>query len=374
MITGWYEIEGAWYFFANNGEYVVGIVRAPYNGDTKYPYYEADLKFGGETFMDATESWFYFDENGKFLANFTGMVGNRYFVNGCAYWHVGMVKIEGKYYYFGGDKVNGGNILATDHVYATRDFNSKLTMNGTYYMIDVNGNVIVDNGIVEMNGGYYYFVDGKLAKAAGVVKMSDENGTYYIYVKSNGQLATGIYWPTKLNDELERGCYDWGNDGKMYTFEMPAEKEIREDAEGNLFYYENGIRKPGAGVVKMTDAEGKTFYIYVMSNGQLATGKYWPTNRNDLLERGCYNWGEDGKYYPSSEHEIRVVDGKLYYFYKGRITGAGLIELDGEIYYVRTSTGEVVTGKYAITQTNGMDGFETGDVLKFGKDGKLIRE
>ena len=373
MITGWYEIEGAWYFFANNGEYVVGIVRAPYNGDTKYLYYGDDVEFGGETFMDATESWFYFDENGKFLANFTGMVGNRYFVNGCAYWHVGMVKIGDKYYYFGGDKVNGGNVLVTDHVHATRDFNSGLTMNGTYYMIDVNGNVIIDNGIVEMNGGYYYFVDGKLAKAAGVVKMSDENGTYYIYVKSNGQLATGIYWPTNLNGELERGAYNWGEDGKYYP-NKPAEKEIREE-NGEFYYYENGIKKIGAGVVKMTDAEGETYYIYVRSNGQLATGEYWPTNLNGLLERGRYNWGEDGKYYPSSEREIREVDGKLYYFYRGRITPAGLIELDGEIYYVRTTNGEVVAGKeYRITETNGMEGFYAGQKLKFGEDGKLIRE
>ena len=56
----------------------------------------------------------------------------------------------------------------------------------------------------------------------------------------------------------------------------------------------------GAGVVEMTDAEDETFYIYVRSNGQLATGKYWPTKLNNLLKRGEYDWGTDGKYYPAN--------------------------------------------------------------------------
>jgi hypothetical protein len=48
-----------------------------------------------------------------------------------------------------------------------------------------------------------------------------------------------------------------------------------------------------------TDEEGKTFYIYVCTYGNLATGKYWPTHRNDLLPRGEYDWGADGRYYPA---------------------------------------------------------------------------
>ena len=49
----------------------------------------------------------------------------------------------------------------------------------------------------------------------------------------------------------------------------------------------------------LTDEEGKIFYIYVCTNGNLATGKYWPTYRNDLLARGEYDWGTDGRYYPA---------------------------------------------------------------------------
>jgi hypothetical protein len=69
---------------------------------------------------------------------------------------------------------------------------------------------------------------------------------------------------------------------------------------GKYYYYVDGVLQKGqVGVVKLTDEEGKTFYIYVCTNGNLATGKYWPTYRNDLLARGEYDWGTDGRYYPA---------------------------------------------------------------------------
>ena len=68
--------------------------------------------------------------------------------------------------------------------------------------------------------------------------------------------------------------------------------------DGEYFYYENGVKKVGAGVLEMIDENGEAYLIYVRSNGQLATGIYWPTNRNGLLESGGYNWGTNGRYYP----------------------------------------------------------------------------
>ena len=69
---------------------------------------------------------------------------------------------------------------------------------------------------------------------------------------------------------------------------------------GKYYYYVNGeMQKGKTGVVKLEDEEGKTFYIYVCTSGNLATGKYWPTYRNDLLARGEYDWGTDGRYYPA---------------------------------------------------------------------------
>jgi len=65
-----------------------------------------------------------------------------------------------------------------------------------------------------------------------------------------------------------------------------------------LYYYIDGTRAYCAGVLKLTDEEGREFYIYVRSNGQLATGIYWPTTTNGLLPGNrSYNWGTDGRLY-----------------------------------------------------------------------------
>ncbi len=77
--------------------------------------------------------------------------------------------------------------------------------------------------------------------------------------------------------------------------------EIRQE-DGALYYYIDGEQQIGCGVVALLDEEGKIFYIYVRStNGQLATGKYWPSITNNLLVTGEYDWGEDGRYYPVNE-------------------------------------------------------------------------
>ncbi|MBE6620201.1 MAG: hypothetical protein E7625_02400 [Ruminococcaceae bacterium] len=306
MVTGWHVIDNAWYYFnTTTGVRAEGITRVPYpevaiNGVTYAPnasdkaYWEAHKDTS--KYSDATTAVFYFDEDGKFV-QYDGIAGKSYFIDGMAPWHVGMVKVGNDYYYFAGDKVNGGNVMATDKVYATRDFNSGLTMNGTVYYFGDNGKLIVENGIQKIGNDYFYYENGVLAKGKGVVKMTDKDGTFYIYVRSNGQLATGKYWPTTRNGYLERGEYDWGTDGKYYPSTEVLDGIVADG--GNFYYYVNGKKQIGLGVVELIDEEGETFYIYVRSNGQLATGKYWPTTRNDYLERGEYDWGTDGKYYPA---------------------------------------------------------------------------
>ena len=259
----------------------------------------------------------------------------------------GIVEIDGVlYYYEDGTLMNGAGLvkrtddageefyiyvrsngqLATGNYWITTDGMLDAGMydfgtNGRYYPVEEEPDVPVEpdqpetaGEIVEINGLLYYYENGKRVPGAGVVKMTDEAGrVFYIYVRSNGQLATGVYWPTTRNDYLPRGAYDWGTDGRYYPPaidpdqpdtpdipDTPDEPDVLDgivEIDGVSYYYKNGVRAVGAGVVMMTDEEGKTFYIYVRSNGQLATGKYWPTVTNGYLPRGQYDWGEDGKLY-----------------------------------------------------------------------------
>ena len=134
---------------------------------------------------------------------------------------------------------------------------------------------VAKNGIVD---GYYY-ENNKIVCNAGLIQI---DGSYY-YVRSNGQVVMGrTYWITNTNGLKAAGFYEFGADGKMVV----SEKNGIVDG----CYYVDGIQQIGTGLTKLEDGS----YIYVRSNGELATGEYWITNHNNLLEEGEYDFGEDG--------------------------------------------------------------------------------
>ena len=74
---------------------------------------------------------------------------------------------------------------------------------------------------------------------------------------------------------------------------------------------------------------------------------------------------------PDVKNGIVAENGSLYYYVDGVLTGAGLIQLDGDYYYVKTSNCEVVHGRsYWVTVTNGL--LPAGPYT-FGADGKMVR-
>jgi hypothetical protein len=170
----------------------------------------------------------------------------------------------------------------------------------------------VKNGILEVKGVLYYYENNAIKYCAGLVKLEDGS---YIYVRSNGMLAIGDYWITNNNGLLPVKTYTFGADGKLVIKTEPEQPETPETPEtpdtpvvpevkngilevgGKLYYYKNDAVQYNAGLLKLTDDNGVEFYIYVRSNGQLATGVYWPTNHNDLLPYKGYDFGTDGRLY-----------------------------------------------------------------------------
>ncbi len=74
---------------------------------------------------------------------------------------------------------------------------------------------------------------------------------------------------------------------------------------------------------------------------------------------------------PDVKNGIVAENGSLYYYVDGVLTGAGLIRLNGDYYYVKTSNCEVIHGRsYWVTDTNGLlpAGF-----YDFGADGKMVK-
>lgn len=335
---------------------IEGNTYAPNAEDTAYAANK------GIEFIDATYAWFLFEDDGKFAYGENGYIdrgdSQGKLIKGMLPWHVGLVEVEeGVYVYFVGDAVNGGNKTAEGDVWVTRTngitaleegscYNFKDGQlsglsgisNGKYYE---NSKLMLGKGLTKVGEKYIYVRSaGQLATvqyyipagselASGMYQIDEDgfiidpkpsnvngivDGYYYkngkifyaglieidgdiYYVNATGKVVTGTYYVTKTNGLAGYEVGDklvFGEDGKMETVKNGIVEE-----NGTLYYYEKNHVQYGAGVVELTDAEGKTFYIYVRSNGELATGEYWPTTTNDFLARGKYDWGTDGKYYPA---------------------------------------------------------------------------
>ena len=327
VIGKWIEHEGNTYYATYpKGYFAIGMVYARNREETASHRY-------------------LFSETGVLQNHVNGLYdyeGNTYYVvDGQVIDEPGLVYHEGYYYYFS----STGAAVKNRNYWITKT--NGLLPPGAYYF-DAEGKMTnppttepgqpdqpdqpeqpeVRNGIVEVNGILYYYVNGNLKYGAGLIKLDG----YYYYVRSNAQLAIGRYWVTTHNDLLPQGMYTFDTDGKMIdppdapkptepTTEKPSEepteptettteKPSEEPTEpgtqkptepapvkegiyeegGALYYYENGTRAYCKGLIKLDG-----YYYYVRSNAQLATGKYWITTTNGLLPQGMYNFGTDGK-------------------------------------------------------------------------------
>ncbi len=236
-----------------------------------------------------------------------------------------------------------------------------------------------------------YFVSGKITKGFARV----ENVAYYfdseglltytglfahdgkVYYAESGYCKTGLYL---INDKYYYFDPDgyWMVEGNIKVTvansngllsedtDMQFEKsvEIKRDENGVLRYYIEGLTT-FAGFIKFNGD-----YYYVFHDGTVATGDAYVSQTNGLIKAGTYHFGPDGKLdMETLKNGIISENGKLYYYVLGNKTYMGLIEIDGDYYYVNGS-GLVVTGKYYVTRTNGLMPQGT---YEFGPDGKMIR-
>ena len=374
--TGWTEIDGeTYYLHPETGYAATGIHKLTPEGA-------------------AEEARCVFDANGVFQKNVTGV----YDVGADTYWlnsgiieeKAGLKRVvrgggEVNYYYFGED---GKAYKATEETdeYVIEKTNGYGLPAGNRYRFDENGVIVhftgCPNGIYwdAVSQHYYYCVDGVIL-ANGLMKI----GEYYYYAKtSTGAFVRNqSYWVTKTNGLLEEGIYNFDNEGRIVFPEEQEKKNGIVAENGSLYYYENGVLT-GAGLIQLN---GDYYYVKT-STGEVVHGKsYWVTATNGLLPVGQYAFDENGKMIdppavepdpdpkpepdPEVKNGIVSENGSLYYYVDGKLTGAGLIRLDGDYYYVKTSNCEVVHGRsYWVTLTNGL---LPAGLYSFGADGKMIR-
>ena len=252
-------------------------------------------------------------------------------------------------------------------------------------VFDANG-VFQSNvtGVYSVGNDTYWLNSGIIEEEAGLKRVVKENGEvnyYYFAVQKNLEERDGLTLSAAVKSTVLNGkdCWlhktnglalpEWGyyfdENGVILHDEDTGKNGILKDGE-DLFYYVDGIKAP-AGMIKIGDD-----YYYANSKGKLIVNQtYYCSRMNGLMEEGTYAFDAEGKLIPGATDKNGIVkddDGVLRYYVNGKVTYVGLIEIDGDFYYVRSS-GEVVTNcVYWITWTHGLK--EAG-YYTFDESGKL---
>ena len=239
-------------------------------------------------------------------------------------------------------------------------------------------------GVYSVGADTYWLNSGIIEEEAGLKRVVKENGEvnyYYFAVQKNLEEREGLTLSAAVKSTVLNGkdCWlhktnglalpEWGyffdENGVILHDEDTGKNGILQDGE-DLFYYVDGIKAP-AGMIKIGDD-----YYYANSKGKLIVNQtYYCSRMNGLMKEGTYAFDAEGKLIPGATDKNGIVkdnDGVLRYYVNGKVTYVGLIEIDGDFYYVRSS-GEVVTNcVYWITWTHGLK--EAG-YYTFDESGKL---
>ena len=282
--------------------------------------------------------------------------------------YAGLIQIDGAYYYV---KTN------CEVVHGQSYFISKtngLMFQGRYEF-DADGKMVIKtpeqmkNGIVKEGDVWYYYVND-VKTYAGLIQI---DGAYY-YVKTNCEVVHGqSYFISKTNGLMPQGRYEFDADGKMVTKDDPTppapepEKKNGIVKEGDVWYYYVNDVKTYAGLIQIDGA-----YYYVKSNCEVVHGRsYFVSKNNGLMKQGSYEFDADGKMVMKDESLNGIVkDGDTWYYYvDGVKTYAGLIQIDGAYYYVRSNCQVVHGQKYFVSKSNGL---MPNGTYTFDADGKMI--
>lgn len=374
-VTGVYSV-GADTYWLNSGiiEEEAGLKRVvKENGEVNYYYFAVQKNLEERdgltlsaavksTVLNGKDCWlhktnglalpewgYYFDENGVILhdedTSKNGILKDGedlfYYVDGIKA-PAGTIKIGDDYYYAN----SKGQLIVSQTYYCSRM--NGLMEEGTY-AFDAEGKLIQGatdkNGIVKDDDGVLrYYVNGKVT----YVGLIEIDGDFY-YVRSNGEVVTDcVYWITWTHGLKEAGYYTFDENGKLTG--TPKNGIVEED--GVLHYYVNG-KLTYAGLIKIGDD-----YYYVNSKCEVVRDcDYYISWTHDLLPQGKYHFDADGKLtgeVAPLKNGIYEEDGSLYFYRNGERAYAGLIQIDGDYYYVRSTCEVVHDRSYYVYWTHGL--------------------
>ncbi len=329
------EYEGDYYWVEVNG-FVVTSTKISLGKGEKLPTGIYRVGADGKIIL-TTEL---VDENGHLT----------YYKNGILTKDAGLIEYKGDYYYIddAGQAVENGKYDVIKH--------NNLKPAGTY-RFDEDAKMILTTELVEEEDGkLYYYIDGRLSDTADLIKYGED----YYWIQENGTALTNAKIEVGEDDLLDAGTYRVGEDAKVILT-----TEVVKEKDGKYYYYENGKLGKDAGLIAYNSA-----YYYITANGTAVTNKEMEVEKtNGLLPVGTYRFDKEGKADLSTEL-VEGEDGKLYYYVNGALAeDAGLIEYEGNYYYITADGSAVTSTTMLVVKTNNL--FPV-DNYEFGEDGKMV--
>ena len=349
MQNEWFTVDGKQYFaYANTCAVATGIAKTLNHERT-----------GEEVYV--------FDETGVWLEDLSGFYdyqGSTYLVDqGIRVAYPGLIQVDGDYYYF-----NSSNTMVKDQEYYISKTNG--LMAAGKYAFDADGKMVIKppeemkNGIVKESDDVWYYYVNDVKTYAGLIEI---DGDYYYVNSSFKVIHNQSYFVSKTNGLKPQGTYEFDAEGKLVIYEEL--NGIVKESDGTWYYYVDGVKT----YVGLIEIDGD--YYYVNSYFKVIHDQsYFISKTNGLMPQGTYEFDADGKMVIKTESEkkngiVKESDDVWYYYVNDVKTYAGLIEIDGDYYYVNSSFKVIHNQNYYVSKTNGLKAQGT---YEFDADGKLV--
>ncbi len=352
--NGIVDKDGKLFFYENGKPVEKGLFK--YEGDHYYAEYDGSLitnqtwyAWKVDASSELAKGTYEFGADGKVLQGIVAKGDKLYYYENGKVKERGLFKYEGAYYY---NEYDGSLILNQNYYCYNIDPSCDLPK-GTYEF-GPDGKMVT--GIVERNGKYFYYENGKKVEK-GLFKY---NGDYY-YNEYDGSLVMNqawYAWKIDASSDLPKGTYEFGPDGKMLQGFV--------ERDGKIFYYENG-RTRERGFFKYNGN-----YYYNEYDGSLITNQRWYAWKLDAscdLPKGHYEFDETGKMIQG----IVEKDGKLYFYENGNKVEKGLFVYNGDYYYVEYDGSIITNTKHYAWKVDDASCELPKGTYEFGPDGKMLQ-
>ncbi|MBR6359855.1 MAG: phosphodiester glycosidase family protein, partial [Lachnospiraceae bacterium] len=336
FITGWYDVDGATYYFNASGYMLTGTNLV----DGLFYTFDENgvLMSSGEsrhTGFTTEGKYTYYYEDGTLVTGWKQIGDDYYYFGSNGVMTVGTKKVDNIYCRFAADgKYQGGTwsktSKGTKYYYAGSFITGWYDADGATYYFNANGYMLTGTNLID--GLFYTFDEYGMLVSTGESQYTGfstvEKNTYYY---EDGVLATG--W--KLIGE---DYYYFGSDGVMATGtkkvnNVPCKFASDGKYQGGTWYKSSkGVKYYYAGefILGWYDIDGLTYYF---------NDDYYRATGVAIVDGLFYEFTEEGVLTGEgiADYTGYLVSGKYTYYYEDGVMATGWKEINGVFHYFHSN-------------------------------------